>query len=270
MSEQDFLVRDTRLPGHFWADNEVLDFYGSQLGPHGFAAYMALCRNATNGTGECRISTRRIAKQLGMSAGGAFNALAIVLQLGLARQIDPGGPANPAIYVLADVKALLDPTMAQLKLAGRGAHTVSTTQVGAHTVSANAHHVNAGAHTVSGVLIPRARNKESKRLSSRLKTLGGENEKTSPSQFSQSDFDARDLRRMAEAFREAEKRPSSVGKLSDDRFFEWICQRAGITVERGLHLDKLQRAWPAPDQVYPVKTNVQSVQSMEEVHGRNR
>jgi len=148
------------MPGHFWADNEVLDVFGPQLGEHGFCAYMVLCRHATNGTGVCRISTRKLARQLGMSAGGAFNALATVLRLGLARQISRGDNANPGVYVLADVKALLNPDIAQLKFAGQGAHGVS----------AIAHPVNTGVHHVSAVLTPRARNKESKRLSQDSKT----------------------------------------------------------------------------------------------------
>ena len=156
----EFLVRDRRMPGHFWADNEVLDVFGPQLGEHGFCAYMVLCRHATNGTGECRISTRKLARQLGMSAGGAFNALATVLRLGLARRISPGDNARPGIYVLADVKALLNPDLAQSKFAGQGAHGVS----------AIAHPVNASTHHVSAVLTPRARNKESKRLSQDSKT----------------------------------------------------------------------------------------------------
>lgn len=169
MSEQDFLVRDTRLPGHFWADNEVLDVFGTQLGEHGFAAYMVLCRYATNGTGECKLSTRKLAKILGMSAGGAFNALSKVLQVGLARQLHPGDSATPATYALVDIKALLNPDIAQLRLAGKGAHIVSAHEIGAHNVSASAHPMNAGAHTVSGVLTTRARNREVK-TSSRLKT----------------------------------------------------------------------------------------------------
>jgi len=60
---QEFLVRDHRMPGHFWADNEVFDVFGPQLGEHGFSAYMVQCRHATNGTRECRISTRKLARR---------------------------------------------------------------------------------------------------------------------------------------------------------------------------------------------------------------
>lgn len=157
------------MPGHFWADNEVLDVFGKQLGEHGFAAYMVLCRHATNGTGECKLSTRKLANILGMSAGGAFNALTKVLQVGLARQIHPGDTKTPATYVLVDIKALLNPDLAQLRLSGKGAHTVSTHEISAHNVSAGAHPMSGGAHPMSAALTPRARNMEVK-TSSRLKT----------------------------------------------------------------------------------------------------
>jgi hypothetical protein len=49
---------------------------------------------------------------------------------------------------------------------------------------------------------------------------------------------------MAEARREADKRPSSVGSLGDREYFEWICRHAGITVQRGLQLEQLQVSWP--------------------------
>lgn len=62
--------------------------------------------------------------------------------------------------------------------------------------------------------------------------------------YTQSDFDQRDLRKMAEAQREGDKRPESVGRKSDKEYFEWICMKAGITVERGLELEKLRTQWP--------------------------
>jgi hypothetical protein len=101
----DFLVRDTRQAGHFWADNEILDVYGARLGAHGIAVYMAMCRRADNRTGETRLSTARIAELVSMSKGGVFNALSLIVSLGLAHKlIDSNGPI-PAVYVLADVKA---------------------------------------------------------------------------------------------------------------------------------------------------------------------
>lgn len=119
MSNEQFLVRDTRLPGHFWADNEVYDVYGPDLGSHGFAVYMALCRNATNGTGECRIAMSKLGERLSISKSTVHQALARIVELGLARLLEAGGPRTSAVYLLADVKSLCDPDMAQLRLANQ-------------------------------------------------------------------------------------------------------------------------------------------------------
>jgi hypothetical protein len=62
---------------------------------------------------------------------------------------------------------------------------------------------------------------------------------------SQNDFDDRDIRLMGAAYREAAKRPDSLGRMTEDRFFVWVCEQAGITVERGLYLQKKQSTWPA-------------------------
>jgi hypothetical protein len=123
----DFMVRDSRQPGHFWADNEVLDVYGAKLGAHGIAVYMAMTRRADNSTGECMLSTRRIAKQVAMSTGGVFNALALIVTLGLARKVLESEHGKPAVYVLADVKALG---------CSSGEHQCSSGERGVHPVNA--------------------------------------------------------------------------------------------------------------------------------------
>jgi DNA-binding transcriptional ArsR family regulator len=117
MSEQQFLVRDTRLPGHFWADNEIYDVFGAQLGAYAFAVYMALCRRAKNYTGECELSMSQLARDLDVSKATIHQSLARILELGLAMRTREGGPRTTAIYVLADVKSLVDPVhAAQLRL----------------------------------------------------------------------------------------------------------------------------------------------------------
>ena len=240
----EFLVRDHRMPGHFWADNEVLDVYGEKLGFAAFAVYMVLCRNATNGTGECRISMRKVGKIFGMSTGGVFNALTEILQLGLARQVDPGDNRHPAVYVLADVKSLTDPALAQMRLKKNSVHTVNAEAISVHGMNAETGQRSSderSVHTVNPAFTPRTRNKESKRLSTRLSTRGGETETPAP-KYSQADFDERDLRKMGEAFREADLHPSSVGSDPDERFL-WVCLRAGISVERGLALQAKQMEW---------------------------
>jgi hypothetical protein len=113
----DFQVRDRRKPGHFWADNEVLDVFSEQLRAQGFAVYMMLTRRANNDTGECQISVRVMAKQMGMSVGAVFSALKVICDLGLARKVFAGDNRNPAIYELADVKACVHLMNADLNAA---------------------------------------------------------------------------------------------------------------------------------------------------------
>jgi hypothetical protein len=179
MADQEFFVRDTRLPGHFWADNEVLDIFGPLLGAYGIAVYMTMCRTAINGTGECRISRRRIAKQLDIAVGSAHNALELIVKLSLAKLVQEGTPRTPAIYVLADVKSLCDPKMLQMRLgssvhqvnaeARLSVHTVNAAPKSVHQVNPSDHGVNAKSHQVNAGFTTRTRNKEVKTLS-RLKT----------------------------------------------------------------------------------------------------
>lgn len=160
MSDE-FFPRDNRQPRHFWADNEIFDIYGSKLGAHGFAVYMALAKHAMNTSGECRTSMSKIAAQLGMSKGGVFNALNIILQLGLAKKIDEGDNRHCAAYVLADVKALTDPTYAQLRLAV-SVHTVNVKHDQRSSPEPSVHTVNARVHPMNAAFTPRTRNKEDK------------------------------------------------------------------------------------------------------------
>jgi hypothetical protein len=79
--------------------------------------------------------------------------------------------------------------------------------------------------------------------------------KKGKSDFSQADFDARDLWLRAKAWEKLEQIESvCVGNmpawLRDTRKrIEWICQEAGLTIARYFELDKLQKKWPenAPD-----------------------
>lgn len=173
MSEQEFLVRDSRQARHFWADNEVVDIFGVQLGAHAFAVYMVLCRHAINHTGEVRISSRKIARQIGMSPQGVLNALDHLGRLGLVRHAQAPTRNEGGLYLLADVKAMLDPDFAQLKLVGRptlGVNPVDTSKSkGVNPVDTGVHTVDARVNPVDSVSTGWTRNKEDKTLS-RLKT----------------------------------------------------------------------------------------------------
>jgi hypothetical protein len=66
--------------------------------------------------------------------------------------------------------------------------------------------------------------------------------------YSQADFDARDLRRMAKAWdwlceKNAEGAARGCG-LTARQMFEQVCDRAGISIERGLELEERRRKWP--------------------------
>lgn len=71
--------------------------------------------------------------------------------------------------------------------------------------------------------------------------------------YTQADFDARDLRKMSDAYEEWERRSTasqgSYGKkATPTEVFEFVCEKAGITVERGLQLEALQKKWPAREE----------------------
>lgn len=64
--------------------------------------------------------------------------------------------------------------------------------------------------------------------------------------YTQGDFDARDLRKMCKAYEEAERMfQAQPGlQMTSKEIFEFVCQRAGITVARGLELEGIQKKWP--------------------------
>lgn len=68
-------VRDARQPGHWWADNELIDVYGPIVGAYGIAVYAVLCRYADNKTGEAFPAIRKIAELLAISRPTVTKAL---------------------------------------------------------------------------------------------------------------------------------------------------------------------------------------------------
>jgi hypothetical protein len=249
MSDE-FFPRDNRQPRHFWADNEVFDIYGPKLGAHGFAVYMALAKHAMNNSGECRTSISKIARQLDMSKGGVFNALNLILQLGLAQKIDAGDNRHCAAYVLADVKALVDPNYAQLRLAV-SVHTVNAKAGERSSLEPSVHTVNARVHPMNAAFTPRTRNKEDKTsLQDVQNDLQGGVPKSAapPAQFLQSDFDERDLRKIGAAKKKLNEwiasHPSSAGNMSNSEYYRRIAEEAGVTIKRIFRLEEMQCAWP--------------------------
>jgi len=76
-------IRDHREPGHYWADNEVVDNYLPVIGAYGFAVYMLLTRFANHKTGQCDPSLKTIATTLGISPPTAKKALDTLEAAGL-------------------------------------------------------------------------------------------------------------------------------------------------------------------------------------------
>jgi hypothetical protein len=68
--------------------------------------------------------------------------------------------------------------------------------------------------------------------------------------YSQTDFDARDRRKLADAFKNIALRlEASVGsgfRPTEKEIFEWACRDAGISVERGLDVEERGKKWPQP------------------------
>jgi DNA-binding MarR family transcriptional regulator len=96
-----FRVRDERKPGHHWADNEVLDLHGRELGPYGYAIYMALARHANNSTGKCTKTHGDIARIFGVSNDTVQRAIAKLMELNLITREDRPGYASS--YILLEV-----------------------------------------------------------------------------------------------------------------------------------------------------------------------
>ncbi len=78
-------IRDHREPGHFWADNEIIDQHLSSIGAFGFAVYMLLTRYANNKTAQCDPSVRTIGNALRISPPTVQKALKALEDAGLIR-----------------------------------------------------------------------------------------------------------------------------------------------------------------------------------------
>lgn len=94
-------VRDTRRPGWFWIDNELLDIYGPNIGAYGLAVYMALGRVSRNG--ECKTTVRQIAAMLDVSPQTAMRALDKLIESGLVCLEKKSDGDGPSIYFLCEV-----------------------------------------------------------------------------------------------------------------------------------------------------------------------
>src|SRR5262245_7590946 len=97
----DIAIRDTRNPGHFWADNELVDNYLPQIGIYGFAVYMLLCRFAR--AGKAKLSIPRMASLLGITEPTIRKALRTLAEVSLID--DDGANRTAKTYAILDVKS---------------------------------------------------------------------------------------------------------------------------------------------------------------------
>lgn len=96
-------IRDTRRPGHFWADNEVLDVYGPKIGAYGVAIYMVLSRHANNETAQTFVSVKKICEKLAISKSTIKRAVAKMEEVGLIRVSSSADGQNSNVYTLLEI-----------------------------------------------------------------------------------------------------------------------------------------------------------------------
>jgi hypothetical protein len=94
-------VRDTRNPGHFWADNEIVDDYLPRIGAYGFAVYMLICRHARGAYSKVAISS--MAKTLAVSEPTIRKAINALVKAKLLEANDADHTAKT--YTILDVKS---------------------------------------------------------------------------------------------------------------------------------------------------------------------
>ncbi len=142
-----FQPRDHREPGHFWADNEILDDYFTFIGPYAFAVYMLLGRWANNGTGQCDRSIEEMARKLNFSVNTVKKALKTLVDATLititprSKQTLNGKAVHyTSIYTLLTIKGR---SVGDNKITDKVGHTV--TQVGGSFLDPGVgHHLTQG------------------------------------------------------------------------------------------------------------------------------
>lgn len=97
-------LRDERRPGHFWADNEIFDVFGDELGSNGIGLYMAMARFCYGP--EVRKSLRELAAAARMSKDTVARSLKVLVRLGLVVETRGGASRTVSTYALTDAKEL--------------------------------------------------------------------------------------------------------------------------------------------------------------------
>jgi hypothetical protein len=100
MEDRTFAIRDNRQAGWWWANNDVIDVYGQELGTHGIAVYCVLARHANNRSQQCWPGVRRIAELIGTSPRHVTAALRRLEAAGLVQIKTCAGHGN--VYTLVN------------------------------------------------------------------------------------------------------------------------------------------------------------------------
>lgn len=97
-------LRDRRMPGHGWFDNEIYDVFGDELGQHGISVYITLTRLCYGVS--VRMSLREMAGHARMNKDTFARSLKRVIALGLVIERKGATAQSASCYDLVDVKAL--------------------------------------------------------------------------------------------------------------------------------------------------------------------
>ena len=98
-------LRDRREPGHFWADNEIIDVFGDELGQNGISVYMTMTRFCYGA--EVRLSLREIAAAARMSKDTVARSMKVLVSVGLVIETKGAKAKTVSTWSLANVKALV-------------------------------------------------------------------------------------------------------------------------------------------------------------------
>jgi DNA-binding Lrp family transcriptional regulator len=230
-----FIVRDQREPGWFFVDNEIIDKFGERLRAYGVAVYAVLSRYSREQ--QVHLSQRDIANALGISQGCVRASLRDLVEAGLIHVEVPARPSPGIISTITmlRVKATEYPILSSRdKLSASRARNKEVKTKTETKIPSPSSLFDSDSSLEENALAREASHEPNRRV------VTESSEKT----HCQKDFDERDIRELAKAWRDADRRRDSLGGSSEDQIYEWVCKRAGVTIDRALRLDKLQRTWP--------------------------
>jgi DNA-binding HxlR family transcriptional regulator len=116
-------LRDRRMPGHTWFDNELIDVFGADLGPYGIAAYAVMARFCYGHS--VTMSLRELQDRSGIKKDSLGRALKRLVELGLVIEREGPTPKSPSTYDLVDLKVLVGEIRAAARAQALSAKSVS-------------------------------------------------------------------------------------------------------------------------------------------------